>query len=168
MSYAVEMIQNQVYSVLIEDWEEEISGVFIAEGKQWVLLYDNQNDFLVEGFRFVNKDKIDEILREDNELLKEKIFSMKYPNLNFEISFDLDNSVSLFNTIKKLNVLLHFDTDDEEEIVVGKINEVLLRNFTLNSVTSNGEWGAPYTCDFADVSSVAIKNDYLNSLSLLL
>jgi hypothetical protein len=167
MYITTEMKKKQVYSILIDNWDEEITGVFIAEGKEWIVLYDNQNDFLVEGFRFIRKQKIEEVLREEDECFKEKIFNLKYPKLSFNSLFNLDNTVALLKGIQKQNTLLHFDTDDEEEIIVGKIEEVNLTNFKLKSLTSNGKWGESCSCDFSEISSIAIQNDYLNSLSLL-
>tara|TARA_B100000809_G_scaffold266851_1_gene332200 strand:+ start:15058 stop:15567 length:510 start_codon:yes stop_codon:yes gene_type:complete len=168
MYIATEMKINQVYSILMNDWDEEITGVFIAEGKEWILLYDNQNDFLVEGLRFIHKQNLDEVLREDDEVFKEKIFNLKYPKLPFDYSFDLDNSVTLLKGLQANNALLHFDTDDEDEITVGRIEEVSIKNFKLKSLTSSGEWGESCICDFSEITSIAIQNDYLNSLSLLL
>ena len=163
-----EMKIKQVYSVLIDNWDEEITGVFVAEGKEWMLLYDNQNDFLLDGFRFIQKSKVDEIIREEDEIFKEKIFELKYQNLSFEHPFDLDNTSILLKALQEKNALIHFDTDDDEEIFVGKIEEIKAEDFCLQSLTSQGEWGEKYTCDFSEITSIAIQNDYLNSLSLLL
>lgn len=163
----MEMIKGQVYTILIENWDEEVTGIFITEGKEWVLFYDNQNDFLVEGFRFIRKDKIDEILREEDTIFKEKIFKLKYPNLSYASAFDLDHTVLLLRQILNENILLHFDTDDEEEIIVGRLEEVTLTNFKLKSLSAKGTWGESCTCDFSEISTIAIQNDYLNSLSLL-
>ena len=51
---------------------------------------------------------------------------------------------------------------------MGKIEEINLLNFQLKSLTSTGDWGDSCTCDFSEITSIAIQNDYLNSLSLLL
>lgn len=167
MYIATELKQNQVYSILIEDWNEEVTGVFVAEGKEWILLYDNQNDFLIEGFRFVQKSKLDEILRDEDELFKEKIFSKKYSELSFDVNYNLDDTVALLTQIKKENKLFHFDTEDEEEIIVGCIEEVEKSSFKIKSLTSTAVWGESFSCEFSEISTISVQNDYLKSLSLI-
>lgn len=167
MYIATEMKQNQVYSILIEDWDEEVTGVFVAEGTEWILLYDNQNDFIVEGLRFIHKTKLDEVIRDDDELFKEKVFSKKYPAFSFDESYNLDDSFELMNQIKEENKLLHFDSEDEEEIVVGVLEKVSKNQFQLKSLTSESVWGESLSCEFTEVSTIAIDNDYLKSLNLV-
>ena len=162
------MERGHVYSILIENWDEEITGVFLAEGKEWVLLFDNQNDFMLDGYRFIRKEMIDEILREEDELFKEKIFALKYPNLNYEYSFKLDSIYTLLCGFQNNNTLLYFDGDDEEEIVVGKIEEVYLKNFKIKPLNSFGKWGESIDYDFSEITSISIQNDYLSSFGLLL
>jgi hypothetical protein len=159
---------NNVYSILIEDWDEEVTGVFQAEGKEWILLVDNQNDFIAEGCRFIHKTKVDEILREEGELFKEKIFAKKYSEFSFKENYALNSSEKLFSQILEQNTLIHFDTDDEEEMVVGKIMKVTSNGFELRSLTEDAKWGETIFCDYTEISTVAIGNDYLNSLSLIL
>jgi hypothetical protein len=167
MYIAAEMKKNQVYSILIEDWDEEITGVFVAEGREWILLLDNQNDFVVEGVRFIHKTKLDEVIRDDDELFKEQIFTKKYPGFSFDNQYNLDDSAALLNQIMAEKKLLHFDTNDEEEIIVGLLEEVLGGAFKIKSLTSEAVWGGRVTCDFSELSTIAIDNDYLKSLSLV-
>jgi len=168
MYKTISLQKNKVYSIFMNDWDEEITGVFVDEGKYWILLQDNQNDFLLDGLRFLNKQNIDEILREEDEQFKEKIFKLKYPREVGNWGYDLENTISLLEQIKTENKLFHFDTDDEEEIFVGRIVEVFEKSFKLQTLTSKGCWGDFFTSEFSEISSIAINNDYLNSLNLLL
>lgn len=151
----------------MNNWDEEISGVFIAEGTQWILLHDNQNDFLLDGLRFVHKKNIDEILREEDEQFKETVFKLKYPELPMEIDFELDHTAKILQEIKRKDLLFHFDAEDEEEIVVGKIESVSLNSFKVKTLDSRGKWSDSCVCTFEELSSIAINNDYLFSLNLL-
>jgi hypothetical protein len=168
MYKAIEMIPNHVYSILIEDWDEEITGVFVAQGKEWILLVDNQNDFILEGLRFIHKAKLDEVLRDDDEKLKEKVFAKKYSDFSLPKKYDLDDTVKLLQQIKEENKLLHFDTQDEEEIIVGLIEVVYDDKFELKTLTSEAHWGERFCCEFKELSTIAIDNDYLKSLNLLI
>jgi len=167
MYIASEMIKNQVYSILIENWDEEVTGVFVAEGREWILLYDNQNDFILEGFRFIHKSKLDVVLREEDELFKEKIFAKKYPSFFVDKTYNLDDSQALLNQIMIEKKLLHFDTDNEEEIIVGLIEQVLPEKFKIKSLTSEAIWSDTCYCSFSELSTIAIDNDYLKSLNLV-
>lgn len=168
MYKSLAMKVNNVYSILIEDWDEEVTGVFQKEGKEWILMIDNQNDFIAEGCRFIHKTKVDEILREEGEIFKEKIFAKKYLELDIKENYELNSSEKLFSELMEQNSLIHFDTDDEEEMVVGKIINVTADGFELRSLTEGAHWGEAIFCDYVEVSTLAIGNDYLNSLSLLL
>lgn len=161
------MKENQVYSILMNDWDEEISGVFIAEGKNWVLLHDNQNDFLLDGLRFVHKKNIDEVLRDEDEMFKEKIFKLKYADLKMEFDFNLDHTAKILQEIKTRGLLFHFDGADEEEMIVGKITSVSMNSFEVQTLDGYGEWGDKCVAFFDEISSIAIENDYLCSLELL-
>jgi hypothetical protein len=151
----------------MNDWDEEISGVFIAEGEKWILLHDNQNDFLLDGLRFVHKSNIDEIIHDDDELFKESVFKLKYPELSMDTSFDLNHTAKILQEIKRRDLLFHFDAEDEEEIVVGKIESVSMNSFEVKTLDSFGKWSDNCTCTFDELSSLAIQNDYLYSLGLL-
>ncbi|MEI6864675.1 hypothetical protein [Flavicella sp.] len=164
----IEMIPNQVYSILLEDWDEEITGVFVTEGKEWILLLDNQNDFILEGLRFVNKARLDEVLRDDDEKFKEKVFSKKYSDFSLPNSYNLNDTAKLLQQIKEENKLLHFDMEDEEEIIVGLIENIYDDKFELKALTSEAEWGENLISEFRELSTLAIDNDYLKSLNLLI
>lgn len=151
----------------MNDWDEDITGVFVAEGESWILLNDNQNDFLLDGLRFVHKNNIDEILREEDEQFKEKVFKLKYPNLRLDSSFDLDHTATLLQEIKSKDLLFHFDGADEEEMIVGKIESISMNSFKVKTVDSYGNWSDSCVCTFEELSSIAIENDYLKSLGLL-
>lgn len=168
MYKSIPLHTNRMYSFLMNDWDEEISGVFIAEGTQWILLYDNQNDFLLDGLRFVHKHNIEEICIDEDAHFKETILGLKYPNLNMNFSYTLDSSEVVLQALKDKDQLLHFDTDDDEEIIVGKIETVGADTFQLKTLSELGTWGESVTLRFSELSSIAIENDYLKSLSLYL
>ncbi|WP_139958375.1 hypothetical protein [Flavicella sediminum] len=168
MYKSIELVPLQAYAILMNDWNEEISGFFIAEGSEWILLHDNQNDFMIDGLRFVHKRNIDEILREEDEIFKEKIRALKYPDLSIEHAYDLDDTGILIRQIQAKNELFHFDTYDEEELTLGKITSVADKDFETKTLTPTATWGDVCFCEFAELSSLAIENDYLNSLSFLI
>ncbi|MFC2110439.1 hypothetical protein ACFLRU_02495 [Bacteroidota bacterium] len=168
MYKSVELVPLQSYAVLMKDWDEEISGFFIAEGKEWILLHDNQNDFMIDGLRFVHKINIDEILREEDEVFKEKVRALKYPNLSITHDYNLNNTRELLKQFQAEDGLFHFDTDNEEELVVGKIVSVSENDFVIKTLSSTATWSETCSCSFEEVSSLALANDYLNSLNLLL
>lgn len=168
MYIAPKLVPNKVYSILINDWDEEVSGLFISEGAHWILLHDNQSDFLVEGFRFVHKLNIDEIIEDEETAFKNRVFQMKYPSLPTSEIYNLENSELLLNEFLQKEVLLHFDTDAADEIAVGKIIAVGSETFTIKTLNQEAEWEGTSEVAISELSSIAIANDYLNSLSLFL
>jgi len=168
MYIAPKLVPNKVYSILINDWDEEVSGLFIAEGARWILVHDNQSDFLVEGFRFVHKLNIDEIIEDEETAFKNRVFQKKYPSLPTSEIYNLENSELLLNELLQKEVLLHFDTDAADEIAVGKITAVSTGTFTIRTLSQQAEWEETSEVAISELSSIAIANDYLNSLSLFL
>ena len=168
MYIAPKLVTNQVYNILINDWDEEISGLFIAEGSRWILLHDNQSDFLVDGLRFVHKMNIDEIIEDEETDFKNRVFQKKYPSFPTNENYNLDSSELLLKQLQEKTPLLHFDMDDAEEIVVGKITSVSQDTFTFSTLNQQAEWEGASEVVISDLSSIAIANDYLASLSLLL
>ncbi len=169
MYKTIELKENQVYSILIENWDEEVTGLFLKENKEWIAFYDNQNDFLLDGIRYIQKKNIDEIIRESDDVFKEKIFSLKgITSSTVQVPFLKESTEDLFIQLEQNETLFHFDTDDEEEMFVGKVIAVFSDSFKFQALNSVGVWDESFICDFSDVSSIAINNDYLNSLELLL
>jgi hypothetical protein len=168
MFKSIEMRPNKVYSFLIEGWDDEITGVFVAEGKEWILVWENQNDFLLDGLRFVHKTKIEEIIREEDEIFKDKVFSKKYPSSIKTNRYNLDNSYLLFKQINEEEDLLHYDLDNDEEIFLGMIGTLEKDALKLKTLTSQAQWSEFIMCPFSEISTIAIQNDYLRSLKLML
>ncbi|MGB2128196.1 MAG: hypothetical protein ACPHXR_01835 [Flavicella sp.] len=168
MYIAPKLIPNNVYSILMNDWDEEISGLFIAEGTHWILLHDNPSDFVVDGFRFVLKKNIDEIIEDEDTAFKNAVFNKKYTSLPKYDSHNLNGLDSVLKDFQDNEILLHFDTDDAEEIVVGKITSVTSDSFTIKTISQYAEWEGESKIGISEVSSIAISNDYLNSLSLFI
>ena len=123
---------------------------------------------MLDGFRLINKENIDEILREEDEIFKEKIFKLKYTESKAVFNCDLNKANAVFSELQTQNLLFHFDMEDEEVIIVGKVEEVQEKSFTIKTLNSVGQWDESCTILHTNVSSVAVGNDYLNSLSLLL
>lgn len=165
----MKLIKNNVFSFKMKNWEEEISGIFLGEGKEWVLIYDNSNDFILDGFRFISKKNISKIDRGMNEIFKERVFKLKNVINNFdERIYDLDNTILLFESLKKDKQTIQYDVDDEDEIFVGRVLEIDKDNFKIESITTRGELSSSYRCKYDEIRSLSIDNDYLNSLSLLI
>jgi len=163
------MKKNNVYSFEVTNWNEEIIGQFITEGKKWILIHDNTNDFILDGYRFIQKVNIMNIKRGKDEIFKEKIFKLKgFHYLNIDKDYNLNDTIPLLNQIMNDDIIIQYDAEDEEDIYVGKFVEINSDNFRIKSLTTRAEWSSNYLCKFDEISSFSIKNDYLNSLSLLL
>ena len=80
----------------------------------------------------------------------------------------MDDAYFLFQQLQASKKLIHFDADDETEIVVGEIVAVTKDGFEIKTLAADAEWIEKLTCNFSEISSVAIGNDYLNSLELFL
>ena len=90
----------------------------------WVLIKRIPNDYILDGFAFIQKCHIESYKRTEEDRFKEKILIAKgimdIPVPEFSIS----NRLDLLNRLNALQCVVEIQTDLESSFFIGKLEEV--------------------------------------------
>ena len=159
------MERLKFYSILLKGREEKIQGILEQEGKEWMLLRCVFSDYIMDGWRVINKRYIYSIVREESEVFTEKVLkaSKKWRSTKkrqLPLSTDL-----LFDYLKNTCSIFAFSLNDEFITFVGKIQKLLPKSFYITPISPRGKW--LNECNIFKkerVRVIDIDTDYINSL----
>ena len=155
----------------ISRFKELITGILLSSGTKWSLIRLNAVDYVLDGFQFTNKKYIvceDEI---KEYTMQHKILSIKNGTENIPLLDNtniLDDNNLLFSYFKKENLLVAICLHREDIIYVGKINDVGLKSFSLDSYDTELQKSGILNIEYSKIRYIQIHTDYLDSLCLFL
>lgn len=159
--------KDKLVEIKIRGYEYFI-GVFISYGKEWVIIRNISGDYIIDGFKMINRKFIVSINLINSEPLK-TIIELKHLNFVYDLNYDLNNTVSLISGIKKNADLIFLLLKKEDLAFVGFVEEVYQKSLILRDLTSKGMMsGFVKNYKFDEIRIIEIKTDYLNSLEIYL
>ena len=118
------MENKRLYTIYIKNWKDPISGIIESSSNYWVLIKRIPNDYILDGFAFIQKCHIESYKRTEEDRFKEKILIAKgimdIPVPEFSIS----NRLDLLNRLNALQCVVEIQTDLESSFFIGKLEEV--------------------------------------------
>ena len=165
----MELQLNAFYRFKIKGWRGRISGMVLAQDKQWILIHFNPTDFLLDGFKLLRRDHIASAKRSKAALRKELVTKLKNLDLpNHWKNLNTTSTPELLKSVEQRFGLIQFE-DSDDEILIGRIKMVANDSFNIDYLDRKGHW----TRDYDDVFSleaidvITFETDYLKSLKLL-
>lgn len=135
------MENKRLYTIYIKNWKDPISGIIESSSNYWVLIKRIPNDYILDGFAFIQKCHIESYKRTEEDRFKEKILIAKgimdIPVPEFSIS----NRLDLLNRLNALQCVVEIQTDLESSFFIGKLEEVKTSIFDGNQwiIEENGK-----------------------------
>ena len=135
------MENKRLYTIYIKNWKDPISGIIESSSNYWVLIKRIPNDYILDGFAFIQKCHIESYKRTEEDRFKEKILIAKgimdIPVPEFSIS----NRLDLLNRLNALQCVVEIQTDLESSFFIGKLEEVKTSIFRWNQwiIEENGK-----------------------------
>ncbi|TPG37734.1 hypothetical protein [Flavobacterium pectinovorum] len=158
---------DKLVEIKIRGYEYFI-GVFINYGKEWVIIRNISGDYIIDGFKIINRKFIVSISLINSEPLK-TIVKLKHLNFVYKLDYDLNNTVSLIRDIKKNGDLIFVLLANEDMAFVGFVDEIHQKSLNLRDLTSKGEMsGFVKNYKFDKIRIIETKTDYLDSLEIYL
>ena len=163
-SYRVEYIE-------LTGWKEtSVSGLWLAENEEWLLLHHIPVDYIVDGYVLVSKRHIRNRRAKKGHKKFELVLKLKgiKPEIPFEFSFS--DTIGLLRWVESKFGLIHF-MHDEETAFLGWLNEADMVHFWIDTLEPNGTVDArePEEMPFviSEVCLISFADDYSESLKLL-
>jgi hypothetical protein len=152
----------------LEGWEDVQSGLIVEESKQWILLKYIPVDYVIDGYKLINKKYISERLRENQQKKVEKVLKLKGIDTNTPEGFKFGNTEELLSWTENHYELFEFSDDLEHEVFYGRINRVEANNLIIDFIDANGKERKKWDHFNIDkIRVIAFDSDYFNSIKLL-
>ena len=159
------MENKRLYTIYSKNWKDPISGIIESSSNYWVLIKRIPNDYILDGFAFIQKCHIESYKRTEEDRFKEKILIAKgimdIPVPEFSIS----NRLDLLNRLNALQCVVEIQTDLESSFFIGKLEEVKTSIFRWKSMDNRGKWENDLRqLRVRDIVSINVNTDYVTSL----
>lgn len=153
-----------------ENRKEIIDGISFKEEKEIIGIVFNPVDYVLDGLRFLNTEKINNIEIEDddfkNEVMKRK--SEKYldePQNRVFKDPSLHSFRDLFQLIYSLDLLCELSLSAEEVVYIGKVINVNEDSIDIDFFDTKCNLMDNAYVEYADMTHVTVFSDYVNTLS---
>lgn len=154
----------------LKNRKENIIGNSFKEGKNITGIIFNPVDFVLDGMKFINTEKIENITVETNNF-KDKVMVEKLqmyfeeqPKKIFKDS-KISNFEELFTIIQSLDLLCELSLSEEDVVYIGKIIEVYEDSIDIDFIDTECKLMDQAYVEYEDITTVTVFSDYLNTLS---
>ncbi len=160
----------KVESYKIKGWKESLTGVLMAENKNWILINEVPLDYQADGFSILNKEFIDDRVRGKQENQIETVLKLKEHKAKIAKKFKFGSVNKMTKWIEDHYGLIQFQDENEDSLEIGIIDRIKKNNLSLLFLKTNGKFVKKYTYEYEvdKIRRITFDTDYLYSLSLLL
>lgn len=161
-------MQINVYNYELKGWEDLVTGIVLAEDKNWVLLHEIPGDYRPDGYCLINKSQLVDYFKDEDSDLKERVLRLQNYQVKLPQGFQLTNTDDMLRFIEKQFKLFGVQ-DEEETIQIGTIQSIVANELRMNYINSYGEiedsTAPPIFIDA--IQSITFHSDYLQAVYLL-
>ncbi|GAB3287449.1 hypothetical protein [Hymenobacter tenuis] len=164
------MKNYQVEYVQLEGWDADLTGLWLAENEDWLLLRFIPCDYQVDGYVLVAKQHIETRIPRKGRMQTEQVLKLKGVKAEAPLNFEFTGVADLLRWTEKQYGLVHF-MEEEQSAFLGWINEVDPVHFWIDTLEPKGTLAArePDECPFelSEIRVIVFDDDYSQSLKLL-
>jgi hypothetical protein len=161
--YRVEYVQ-------LAGWEKKITGLWVAENEDWLLLHYIPCDYELDGYIILAKQHISSRKPDKSGKQVEQILKLKGVSATVPSAFVFADTLGLLRWTEKEYGVLEF-MDEEESAFLGWLNEADAVHFWIDSLEPTGVVDArkPDERPFVlhEIQVIRFASDYAYSLKLL-
>ncbi|MCR5862464.1 hypothetical protein LRS05_10030 [Flavobacterium sp. J372] len=158
-----------VESFNIDGWEEQRTGLILAENEEWLLVKNIPVDYTLDGFTVYKKSFISNRINGGEERLLEKVFTLKgvKPQIPDEIEFT--DTIGFLKWSEQKFGLFEFQDEDNEALSYGKINKIIGNKLIIDFIDSKGNVEEAFDYEFAidQIRCITFSTDYFEAIRLL-
>lgn len=152
----------KLVDVKVSRYPDKIRGIIIEDGSQWLTMAENVVDYVIDGYIFVNKVHIKQIIEQPQDTITYGILALKCPPA---LTIPLNSYVSLIEYLKSNNLLIAIGLHIQKSIMVGYVDEVREKSFVLVPIDANLRKMPSIVINYDTIRYISVKSDYLLSIS---
>jgi len=153
----------------IDGWEDQQTGIIVAENNDWLLVKHIPVDFVIDGYSLYNKKYVAKRSSGKDEKRIERVTKLKGVAIEMPEGFEFADTVGLLKWSEEKFGLFSFQMDDDNAVFFGQVNRVEKNLFVIDFVYSDGKIEVDYDFEFDldEIRAIAFGNDYFESIRLL-
>lgn len=152
----------RVVDVKISRFPDMIRGLVLGEGSQWLAMAENVVDYVIDGYVFINKVYIKQIIEFPHDTIEYGILSLKCPS---PLTPRLDSYLELIEYLKDADLLIAVGLHDQKSILVGRVINVREKSFVLHPIDTNIQELSCMEINCEKIRYISVNSDYLSSIS---
>ncbi len=161
-------MQINVRHYILKEWEEEISGVVLAETQDWILLHEIVSDYALDGYVLINKLQIEDHYKNEQSDLQELVLNLRAYSPKIPDDFKMGSVEEMLKLINEQHIL--FGVHEEEEVInIGTIQSIVANELRLHYITPTG-YEDPSIVNpifLTGIHTITFNNDYINAVKSL-
>ena len=156
---------RKLISIKLKDRKEEERGILLEEGSEWIIILSLFTDYMLDGYKIINKKYIMSIYQTEDDIFTEKVLDAnnKIPT-SFSAKIPLTSN-QLFIYLYETRTTFQLHLNRESSFYMGYIKEVLPKSFYFLPMNPKGKWlNYHFLFRMTYIRIVEIETDYTNSL----
>lgn len=164
------MKSYRVEDVQLKGWEADISGLWLAENDDWLLLRYIPVDYVTDGYVLLAKHHIATRIPKKGRKQTEQVLKLKGIKAEVPTGFEFMDTVELLRWMQQQYGLVHF-MEEEQSAFLGWINEADPVHLWIDTLEPAGTVAAreadeaPF--ELSQIRLIVFDDDYSQSLKLL-
>ena len=151
-----------IIKVKINRYPNTISGVYLYENEEFVVMLNNPVDYVIDGIYFINKNYIKNIeIHQDiisNKILLHKASLYNTDNMNFS------NLKKILQHLLNKQQLIEFYLDKQSYTLIGRIISIDNKVIKVNLVDTQSSFLKKEKISYNKIRVLAINTDYVDAL----
>ena len=155
-------INKQIIKVKINRYPNTISGVYLYENEEFVVMLNNPVDYVIDGIYFINKNYIKNI-ETDQDIISNKILLHKASLYNTD-NMNFSNLKKILQYLLNKQQLIEFYLDKQSYTLIGRIISIDNEVIKVNLVDTQSSFLKKEKISYNKIRVLAINTDYVDAL----
>ena len=157
-------INKQIIKVKINRYPNAISGVYLYENEEFVVMLNNPVDYAIDGIYFINKNYIKNIeIDQDQDIISNKILLHKASLYNTD-NMNFSNFKKILQYLLNKQQLIEFYLDKQSYTLIGRIISIDNKVIKVNLVDTQSSFLKKEKISYNKIRVLAINTDYVDAL----
>ena len=157
-------INKRIIKVKINRYPNTISGVYLYENEEFVVMLNNPIDYVIDGVYFINKNYIKNIeIDQDQDIISNKILLHKASLYNTD-NMNFSNLKKILQHLLNKQQLIEFYLDKQSCTLIGRIISVDNEVIKVNLVDTQSSFLKKEKISYNKIRVLAINTDYVDAL----
>lgn len=151
-----------IIKVKINRYPNAISGVYLYENEEFVVMLNNPVDYVIDGIYFINKNYIKNI-EIDQDIISNKILLHKASLYNTD-NMNFSNFKKILQYLLNKQQLIEFYLDKQSYTLIGRIISIDNKVIKVNLVDTQSSFLKKEKISCNKIRVLAINTDYVDAL----